>query len=183
MLRRHFRFQLAVSLVAATALLSAAGCDRPALLDPSENSSLARSGVDDASKVEQLRAVRQATAQYHSTTQALDAGYLPDDHCVAVPGLGGMGFHWANPGLIDDTFDPMQPEAVLYAEGPGGNLVLVAVEYIVLDVGQPRPSFGDRPFDIRGTPNPAPHWSLHVWLYQPNPNGIFTPFNPTITCS
>ena len=86
------------------------------------------------------------------------------------------------PGLVDPVFDPLKPEAILYATGPGGNLRLIAVEYIVINIGQPRPMFGDRPFDINGTPIPAPHWSLHVWLYEPNPAGMFTPFNPNVSC-
>jgi hypothetical protein len=131
---------------------------------------------------EWLQAVRQATARFHSQTQALKAGYEPDDHCVSVPGLGGMGYHWLNPSLVDDVYDPLQPEVVLYATGPGGNLKLVAIEYIVLDIGQGRPSFAGQPFDIGGTPLPFPHYSLHVWLYEENPNGIFTPFNPNISC-
>jgi hypothetical protein len=71
---------------------------------------------------------------------------------------------------------------VLYATGPGGNLRLVAVEYIVINQGQARPSFGGHLFDVGGTPIPAPHWSLHVWLHEDNSNGIFTPFNPSISC-
>jgi hypothetical protein len=93
-----------------------------------------------------------------------------------------MGYHWANPPRIDPTFDPMKPEVVLYATGPGGNLRLVAVEYIVLNIGQAAPMFGNQPFDVGGTPVPVPHWSLHVWLYENNPNGRFTNFNPNITC-
>ena len=93
-----------------------------------------------------------------------------------------MGYHWVNPSLVDPVFDPRHPEVVLYANGPGGKLRLVALEYIVIDIGQDRPMFGDHPFDIGGTPVPDPHWSLHVWLYEENPNGIFTPFNPKIVC-
>ena len=133
-------------------------------------------------QTELLISVRRATAKFHSTAQAIKAGYEPDDHCVSVPGLGGMGFHWVNPSLVDPVFDPLKPEAILYAPGPGGNLRLVAVEYIVINVGQPRPMFGDHPFDIGGTPVPVPHWSLHVWLFENNPSGIFTPFNPNVSC-
>ena len=129
-----------------------------------------------------LKSVRNATSIYHSTAEALYAGYVPDNHCVSVPGLGGMGYHWANPPRIDPAFDPMKPEVVLYATGPGGNLRLVAVEYIVLNIGQAAPMFGNQPFDVGGTPVPVPHWSLHVWLYENNPNGRFTRFNPNITC-
>lgn len=142
------------------------------------------SGPEMAARLETelLKAVRNATARYHSTTIAINSGYEPDEHCVSVPGLGGMGYHWANPSLIDPVFDPLKPEVVLYANGPGGNLRLVAVEYIVINTGQPAPMFGNQPFNVGGTPVPVPHWSLHVWLYENNPNGIFTSFNPNITC-
>jgi hypothetical protein len=131
---------------------------------------------------ELLKSVRRATSRFHSTAQAIEAGHEPDDHCVSAPGLGGMGFHWVNPSLVDPVFDPLKPEAILYAMGPGGNLRLIAVEYIVINVGQPPPMFGDQPFNVGGTPVPAPHWSLHVWLYENNPSGIFAPFNPNISC-
>jgi hypothetical protein len=131
---------------------------------------------------EWLQAVRGATARFHSKAQALKAGYQRNDHCVSIPGLGGMGYHWLNPLLLDDVFDPLQPEVMLYATGSDGELKLVAIEYIVLDVGQDRPEFAGYPFDILGTPQRVPHWSLHVWLYEENPNGIFTPFNPNISC-
>jgi len=133
-------------------------------------------------QTELLMSVHRANARFHSTTQAIKAGYVPDDHCVSVPGLGGMGFHWVNQSLVDPVFDPLKPEAILYATGPGGNLRLIAVEYIVINIGQPPPMFGDQPFDVGGTPIPVPHWSLHAWLYENNPSGIFAPFNPNISC-
>jgi hypothetical protein len=142
----------------------------------------ARASNAKALETDLLKSVRNATARFHSTTQAINAGYEPSDHCVSAPNLGGMGYHWVNPTLVDPVFDPLKPEALLYARGPGGNLRLIAVEYIVIDVGQPRPMFGDQPFDSNGTPIPAPHWSLHVWLYEHNPSGIFAPFNPNVSC-
>jgi hypothetical protein len=126
--------------------------------------------------------VRQATASLHAPNRATEAGYAVASECVAVPGLGGMGFHWVNGALVDPVFDPLRPEAVLYAPGPRGQLQLVAVEYIVIDVGQPAPTFDGQPFDVGGTPVPVPHWSLHVWVHKDNPNGLFTPFNPSIVC-
>ena len=128
------------------------------------------------------KSVRNATAKYHSTKQAIAAGYVPDDHCVSVPGMGGMGYHWVNPSLVDPVFDPLTPEVVLYATGPGGNLRMVAVEYIVIKAGQPAPMFGTQAFQDGGTPVPVPHWSLHVWLYEENPSGMFMPFNPNVSC-
>jgi hypothetical protein len=139
-------------------------------------------GSAEVGQSDLLRSVRNATSKFHSTAQAIMAGYEADEHCVSVPGLGGMGYHWVNFSLVDPVFDPLKPEAVLYATGPGGNLKLVALEYIIINVGQPRPSFGDQLFDIGGTPVPVPHWSLHVWLYENNPSGLFTPFNPNVSC-
>jgi hypothetical protein len=129
-----------------------------------------------------IQDVRRATARFHSTVQATKAGYAEASPCVAAPGLGGMGFHWVSDGLVDPVFDAAAPEAVLYAPTKNGRPELVAVEYIVIDVGQPAPTFGSQPFDVGGTPVPVAHWSLHVWLYRENPNGTFAPFNPAVSC-
>ena len=146
-------------------------------IDPTSAFGTAASGESEL-----LKSVRRATSKFHSTTQAIKSGHEADEHCVSVPGLGGMGYHWVNPLLVDPVFDPLKPEAVLYATGPDGELRLIALEYIVINVGQPPPMFGDQPFDVGGTPVPVPHWSLHVWLYEKNPSGMFMPFNPNITC-
>ncbi|HEX6942179.1 MAG TPA: hypothetical protein VF128_04590, partial [Gemmatimonadaceae bacterium] len=90
--------------------------------------------------------------------------------------------HWVNQNLVDPVFDPLNPEVVLYAPDRNGNLKLVAVEYIVINTGQARPAFDGQLFDVGGTPIPAAHWSLHVWLGQPNPSGTFAPFNPNVDC-
>jgi hypothetical protein len=132
---------------------------------------------------ELLKSVRQATSRFHSTTQAIKAGYVPTDECVSSP-AGGMGYHWVNFKFLDGTFDPLKPEVLLYAKTNDGNLKLVALEYIVLKVGQnpQKPSFGTRPFDDRKAPIPPDNWPLHVWLYEYNPSGIFAPFNPNVSC-
>jgi len=137
--------------------------------------------IQDEDEYELLKQVRQATARFNSTNQATRAGYVGSP-CVSHPQMGGMGEHWVNGSLVDDVFDPLKPEALLYEPDKNGNLKLVGVEYIVLNIGQARPHFGDHPFDIGGTPNPNPHWSLHVWLYKENPNGIFAPWNPNVAC-
>jgi len=126
--------------------------------------------------------VKKATSRFHSTTQAIAAGYVPETHCVSIPGVGGMGMHWVNPALVDGVYDPLQPEAVLYAPGPDGKPQLIALEYIVMNTGQAAPSFGSQPFDVNGVPGMPPHWSLHVWLYKHNPAGMFQPFNPDVSC-
>jgi hypothetical protein len=133
-----------------------------------------------------LTRVQQETARFQSTQAATAAGYEPHGPCVANPELGGMGFHWIKQELVDPEFDPMQPEALLYAPNPDGSLRLVGVEYIVINTGQPRPEFDGHPFDIGGVgPLMAagvPHWSLHVWIHEPNPRGVFSTYNPTVSC-
>ena len=178
------RFLLPVLL-----LVLAASCKKEIRNETTEENELvtqanmsAVSGGATQRENELLMAVRRATAKFHSTAQAIAAGYEPDEHCVSAPGLGGMGFHWVNPSLVDPVFDPLKPEAILYATGPGGKLRLIAVEYIVINVGQPAPIFGDQPFDVGGTPVPVPHWSLHAWVWENNPSGVFAPFNPNISC-
>lgn len=169
--------------VVAPALILVAACGTEASAPVDHASMHAGAAVPaaaaNAAAAGLAKRVASATARFHSQVQATKAGYVVSSPCVAVPGLGGMGFHWVNNALVDPVFDPVNPEAVLYDT----NGKLVAVEYIVIDVGQPRPSFDGHPFDIGGTPVPVPHYSLHAWVHMDNPNGVFTPFNPDLSCS
>jgi hypothetical protein len=158
-MRRSFSFS-GIAAAGATILLVAA-CEGPssavavddgALFNRSVHATVAQDAL--------LKSVRQATARFNSTTQAIAAGYQADhEHCVAAPGLGVMGYHWANLALVDGVFDPREPEVLLYARGPGGKLRLVGVEYVVIagpgqDLETDRPHFGSHPFDIGGSPVP-----------------------------
>jgi len=191
----HKHFPLPALFVALLFGLSA--CDQTAL--DSAGGDLVAGNAAAGPNADLFKSVRRATTRYNSTNQAIRAGYVPDDHCAAHPDLGGMGYHWINPDIIDPVFDPLQPEVMLYETGPGGNLRLVAVEYIVIAAtdfedealeeylaGDARPHFGDQPFDIRGVPplmaEGVPHWSLHVWVHKNNPSGPFAPFNPDVSC-
>jgi hypothetical protein len=167
---------------AIAVLLAAAACDNPTTVSDHEHATSA--AIMQASRLPDLaRDVKQVNSRFHSTTQATAAGYTPDSPCVAVPGLGGMGFHWVNHSLVDPVFDPLNPEAILYEPGPNGQLKITGHEYIVINVGQPAPTFDGQPFDVGGSPVPVPHWTLHVWIYKDNPSGLFAPFNPDVICS
>lgn len=165
------------------AALAMAACENPqAIPTGHDHAAVALSRVG-AGHVDGLaKQVRQVTARFNATQQATMLGYVQDSPCVAVPGMGGMGFHWVNHSLVDPVFEPLKPEVVLYAPRPNGQLELVAVEYIVIDVGQPAPTFDGQAFDVGGSPVPVAHWTLHVWVHRENPNGLFTPFNPTVVC-
>ena len=169
------------ALVVALATLS---CDTPTTPPQFDhNSAHANYATTSAGELTGLaKELRQAVSHFNATTQATRAGYVVGSPCVAAPGLGGMGFHWVNNSLVDPVFDALKPEAVLYEPTKNGGLQFVAVEYIVINVGQPAPTFDGHPFDVGGTPVPVPHWSLHVWVNKTNPNGLFTPFNPDVVC-
>jgi hypothetical protein len=175
--------------VLVSGLAAMAACDVPTAAPElaSEAAYSAARGTPVRAHGDLLKAVRQETARFNSTTHAVRAGYAAEtEHCVAHPQLGGMGYHWVNGALIDPVFDPMKPEALLYARGKGGNFRLTGVEYIVIDIGQPHPEFDGYPLDVGGVPPlmeaGIPHWSLHVWVHEDNPAGVFTPFNPSISC-
>ena len=52
--------------------------------------------------------------------------------CIAQPGLGGMGVHYVNGGLVGDTvLDPARAEVLVYEPSSFGRMRLAALEYIV----------------------------------------------------
>jgi hypothetical protein len=170
-------------------LLSLAACEETTSMvepPPGEASFARATPSQGSSQRDWLEALKAVTARYHSTTQAQAAGYVREDICVADSQLGGMGYHWANPSLVDPIFDPLEPEVVLYERKANGGFRLVALEYVVIDVGQPTPEFAGHPFDVGGVPPltaaGVEHWSLHVWLYEENPHGVHAPFNPRVSC-
>ena len=173
------------TLLVCVGILSAVACDQSTSTAPVDLHGEHAIGAMSATGTEHaglVAAVRAATARFHSTGQAERAGYLPDQHCVEVPVLGGMGHHWVNPSLVDGVFEPTKPEASLYAPDKQGRMRLIAVEYIVRNTGQTAPTFSGQAFDVGGSPLPSPHWTLHVWLYDSNSSGLFAPFNPGIDC-
>lgn len=135
----------------------------------------------------ELAEVRAATAQFHRTAAAQEAGWdLVEglDHCfdhVGDPDLGAMGYHYINQGLLGDgLLDPHRPEALVYAPGPKGQLRLAAVEWIL-----PGPADMTPP-TVMGH---ALHhnatlgvWVLHAWVFEHNPSGMFEDWNPRVTC-
>lgn len=138
-------------------------------------------------KIARLKSV---TGAFHNTDLALAGGYEKSDECVSTDDAG-MGYHYVDRRLIDGTVDKDRPEALLYASATGEARKLVGVEYIKVDNDQnlgtdrDRPSLFGRPFDgpmpghSAGTPV---HYDLHVWVWRPNPDGMFAPFNPRVSC-
>src|SRR5215217_1952479 len=138
---------------------------------------------------------KSATARFHDLDKAMDAGYtvrvvdLSGATCIAQAGEGGMGVHMLNPSLLDDKVDAEHPELLVYdPKAKGGELKLAALEYLVFQSAWPgpgRPKLFGREFDFTGTPNRyglPPFYSLHAWIWKPNPSGIFYAWNPRVEC-
>lgn len=122
---------------------------------------------------------------------AVAAGYLPTDECVDSP-HGGMGYHYVNLDIFfTDPFDPMNPPMLVYVPTKDGGRTLGAAEWGAIDGDQDLETDDDRPsilgveFDgpmLGHEPDQPIHYDLHAWLFEPNPEGIMSPWNPRVTC-
>ena len=200
-----------VRAVAAVALLAAVltGCgDDKADVKSSADASPSASVTEPVSELEQ---VRLSTAAFASIPAANAAGYKvwsPDPAaagatCPTKP-EGKMGYHLVNVPLrgtppkaaeADAAIDFAKPEMLLYQKVAGGALKLVGVEYLVFKAAWERENgAGAAPPQVLGQPVPlskhsfAPtgpeveHYELHVWLHSDNPSGMFSAYNPSISC-
>src|SRR5262245_53809467 len=124
---------------------------------------------------QELARVRNATARYHNLEQAEADGYQNLGFCEP-----GEGCHWINFSLVDGNFDLEHPEILLYAPTENGGMRLVAVEYVVplsaSPVTSPEGFTGDADTWREDTEG-AGLWELTVWIWMPNPNGIFEQHN------
>lgn len=146
--------------------------------------SIASAARPDASvTLAELAAARKATAAYHNIDVAYAAGFVDIEFY-----LDGVGCHLMNPGLLDGTFELEKPEILIYDDctpGQGGRAELRAIEYITLCGGPPTCTLpapegftGDEDFwtpFIDGS-----LWTLHVWTWRHNPDGVFTKVNPRL---
>lgn len=152
---------------------------------------VAQGDSSDRGLARKLARLKVVSGAYHNEALALAGGFEATDTCVASP-EGGMGYHYANPDRSqDNVVDSDKPEVLLYAPGPGNERKLVAVEYFKADEDQDlstdddRPALFGRPFDgpMPGhEPDMPVHYDLHVWVWRSNPEGVFAPFSPRVSC-
>lgn len=132
-----------------------------------------------------LAQLRRLVAPFHDLETAQDAGWnVQVTSCLENPAEGGMGFHWGNPAFIENV-EPavLEPELLLYEPQKNGKPRFVGVEYVI-------------PFDLLSPESDPPvlfgqefHqnteaelWALHVWVGRHNPSGLFTDWNPNVSC-
>jgi hypothetical protein len=124
--------------------------------------------------------------------------------------LGAMGVHYVRMDFLGVTEPPSprvngsgthtdfrRPSILIYEPQADGSMELVAVENLVFarawhntDQSEP-PSFHGLAYDTM-LDDPATtmdeahmfeaHFDRHVWIFRDNPNGVFAPFNPAVTC-
>jgi hypothetical protein len=144
--------------------------------------------VVNAAGQSDLARVRAATAKFHQIPAAEAAGYhlVPGlDYCFDNPGVGGMGVHYIKTSSLDLILDPLQPEAMVYSVGENGQFQLGAVEYIV-------PAAAWDAAGASAPPSVLGHtlhlnqalgvYVLHAWIWQENPSGMFSDWNPKVHC-
>jgi len=173
------------SLLVAIGLL--AGCERdaagPGLLREATSPAFRQAALG-SEVARDLAALRRATAAFHDFEAAEDAEWSePITGCMSGGAEGAMGFHYGNLGLIDGVAEVNRPELLLYEPTRNGKLRLVGVDYIT-------------PYDFHSRDSAPPVlvgqefvqvdafglWGLHAWVWAENPNGMFAPWNPRVSC-
>jgi len=143
-----------------------------------------------------LALIRMGTAKYQRFEEALADGFIDPsgvNHCVAHPQLGGMGIHYVNFEQWGNVeIDPSRPEILLYEPTANGRMRLVGVEFAVPAAAwhaagnNAPPSVAgveyDPPVPGHESPIVSSSYTLHVWTWAQNPNGMFFPFNPRVSC-
>lgn len=153
--------------------------------------------------VQQLAAARAATTKY-VTNLALAKR---DGYMIITKMIPNMGYHYLNPKV--KGFDPRKP-AILVYEHQGTRWQLAALEWVYTSKPAKSPfpgakygSFGagchyaDGSFVPAGSQDACPQtapgsgarfgfWhplllTLHVWLWYPNPSGLFASTNPLVS--
>lgn len=150
---------------------------------------------DDSGLDEELRQliddVRGATADFRDVSSAEEAGYGIFQDCFNNEDIGGMGQHYVNGELAgDDVADPLKPEALVYEPREDGSLILVAMEYLIFqsvwdpdNTGREAPTLFGQEFHLKtDIPDTPPVWTLHIWLWTHNPEGLFADYNPIVFC-
>lgn len=166
------RAPMLATLIATTVLGASA-----AIAHEGDGAVTAKHAAPTAAAVLQLEAVRQAAARYLDVDQAVADGYV--DIGVYFP---NMGWHYLKAGLLDAHFEATAPELLVYADDPcGGKRRLVAVEYAIpLDLSPRAPQGFPGSADAWSVNSAFGLWTLHAWVFEFNPDGVFAPDNPRV---
>ena len=145
----------------------------------------------------QLMRIKTALEKYRDPIVAVHDGYLSTLACVEFPQgepgemgypAGGMGVHFINMNNVGPTLDTLRPQVLIYVP-VRDTLRLAAAEWFMpAQLSATRPAVFGRSLDgpMEGhapiMPPELHHWDLHIWLWQNNPAGMFSPTNPSVSC-
>ena len=189
------------ALAAALAALSVWGATS-VTASPFEHKGHKSHSKIDRQLTRQLAQMRVATAKYATNLEQAKA----DGYRIITPNMTDMGFHYLNPGISD--FDVTKPPILVYARRDGRHQ-LVALEWVFPSKPKKPPlkgaRYGSFPAACHyddGTFTPAASeadcapaspetgtpfvfWhpklvTLHVWVWYPNPDGLYNPTNPLV---
>jgi hypothetical protein len=159
-------------------------------------------GKVDRQLTRQLAQMRVATAPYATDLEQAKA----DGYRIITPMMENMGFHYLNPSIAD--FDVTKPPILVYVRRDG-KYQLGALEWVFpmkpskpplkgakygsfpaachYDDGTftPAGSEADCPETSPETGTPFVFWhpklvTLHVWIWYPNPDGLYAGTNPLV---
>jgi hypothetical protein len=161
---------------------------------------LAIAGLAAASEgAPSLDPVRDATVRYHDIRVAKKQGFQElklfgtDVSCIANGAKGAMGIHMVNSRRVGDgKLKATEPEALLYEQRADGTYRFTGVEYI-RPIGSERPAAGAAAPTLLGRKmtvtdaeaffgSPTFLHTLHVWVWKPNPGGVFAAWNRQVSC-
>ncbi len=206
---KSIRFPFALAALTATTAL--VGCEAtptetPGVLDglladhTAHAASQSPAAAPPAHGAPDLAMIRAGSAPYRNETRAVAAGFVDVSGCVQAPPIpdfpysGAMGHHYVNFDRLEEiSVDPSRPEILLYIPNAQGRMELVGVEFAVnaeawhaIHGAEVYPEVAGKSFD---PPNPGADspivqtsYTLHVWNWVENPDGMFVPFNPALSC-
>lgn len=154
--------------------------------------------------ITQIAKARRATAKYVTSLEAAKA----DGYMIITPMIPNMGYHYLNPKV--QGFDVTKPPILVYVHD-GDAWQLVAIEWVYPNKKPATPplpgarygtfaaachyvdgSFVMASAEAKCAKTNAktgakfnfwhpPLVTLHLWIWYPNPNGVFGEFNPLLT--
>ncbi|HUR96415.1 MAG TPA: hypothetical protein VMY76_17685 [Gemmatimonadales bacterium] len=133
--------------------------------------SYATGGTPQASlPLDQLARAKRAAGRYHDIRKAIADGYT--DTGIVLP---NMGRHFLKQELMDATFEADRPELLVYTPD---STRLLALEYAT-------PLTDTPPEGFRGSadtwvPFGGVFWTLHAWVWENNPAGVFNSTNARV---
>ncbi len=205
---RHWPIGFLVLTGAAAGVLAACNEQAPSLAAPAVAGVKVDASPTAANPqlARQLSELKKSTAKYHDLDAAMEdypglvviEGLTSPDGCVSDATAGGMGYHYAGAVGLDDEVDYRTPELLVYAPVEGGpredsqgnpRARLAAFDYFI-PYSDTWPEGGTAPTSedmglaidppIAFAPSRFGGWMFHIWLWEHNPDGMFSNWNSAV---